>query len=66
MVRILVERTFTPGKKYIEAAGLSTDAKPDTGLVTGSLFAEADTQTVYMFEEVSAEWKTFAEFGSGS
>ena len=51
MIRNIVERQFTGGLKYIEAAGLSTDTKPTTGIVTGSRFTEADTGDVYMFYE---------------
>lgn len=44
------------GKHYIEAAGLSTDTKPSEDLVTGSLFLEVDTGTVYAYDEVSGTW----------
>ena len=56
MVRILEERTFVPDKKYIEAAGLSTDSKPTEGLVTGSMFLAVDTCEVFFFDEVGNEW----------
>lgn len=51
MVRILDERIIADNKKYIEAAGLSTDTKPTSGIVTGSVFVEADTGDKYMFAE---------------
>lgn len=51
MIRILNERVFDGDKKYVEAAGLSTDSKPTAGIVTGSLFMEADTGDVYVFYE---------------
>ena len=51
MVRIIVEETFVPEKKYIEAAGLSTDSKPTAGIVTGSKFTEVNTGDVYLFDE---------------
>ena len=38
MVRILHERIIEGNKKYIEAAGLSTDSKPTANIVTGSLY----------------------------
>lgn len=59
-------RIITGNKKYVECAGLSTDTKPTKDICTGSIAAEVDTQTIYMFDETSGEWKTFAEFGSGS
>lgn len=43
-------------KHYVEAAGLSTDTKPTTNLVTGSLFLEVDTGTVYAFDETTNTW----------
>lgn len=52
MVRILVEDLFTPeGSRYIEAAGLSTDDKPEDNIVTGSKFTEVDTGDEYRFNE---------------
>ena len=60
MIRNLVERSFTEGKKYLEAAGLSTDAKPTVGLVTGSRFTEVDTGDVYAFDEVDGAWNRIA------
>ena len=51
MIRILVDRAFTGDLHYQEIAGLSTDEKPTTGIVTGSMFTEADTGDVYMFAE---------------
>lgn len=67
MVRILVEQKYTDGKKYIEAAGLSTDTKPTAGIVTGSLFLEVNTGDVYAFEEGdSPAWDKIAELGGGA
>ena len=60
MIRNIVERCFDQAqagpKRYVEAAGLSTDAKPTAGLVTGSLFLEADTGRVYVYDEASGSW----------
>lgn len=44
------------GRQYVEMAGLSTDNKPTTNLVTGSLFLEVDTGKVYAFDEISGTW----------
>jgi hypothetical protein len=60
MVRILVQNTFDSEKNYIEAAGLSTDTKPETDIVTGSSFIEVDTGDAYLFDESAAagsRWK---------
>ena len=42
--------------KYMEIAGLSTDSKPTTGLITGSLFLEVDTGKIYAYDEISETW----------
>lgn len=51
MVRELVRRMYNDSLAYVEYAGISTDTKPTTGIVTGSRFTEADTGDVYMFYE---------------
>lgn len=56
MVRILVEQLFDGDKKYIEATGLSTDTKPETNIITGSVFVEVDTGKPYLYDEVSGDW----------
>ena len=59
MVRIIVNRGFDGSMRYIEAAGLSTDAKPTGGIITGSLFIEADTGEVYVYDETGGgTWTT--------
>ena len=56
MVRILTERIIEGDKKYIEAAGLSTDSKPTANLVTGSVFVEVNTGDGYLFNETAGTW----------
>lgn len=56
MIRILKEINFDGEKKYIEAAGLSTDTKPTVDLITGSRFTEVDTGDVYAFDETGGTW----------
>lgn len=56
MIRAIVERAFTPEKKYVELFGLSTDAKPTSGIVTGSVFVEVDTGKAYLFNEAASTW----------
>jgi hypothetical protein len=51
MIRELVRKTYSGGLAYAEYAGVSTDTKPTTGIITGSKFTEADTGDVYMFYE---------------
>lgn len=57
MIRALVERAFTADKKYVELFGLSTDSKPTTGIVTGSVFVEVDTGKAYLFNEDASSWE---------
>ena len=56
MIRILTERIIEGNKKYIEAAGLSTDSKPTADLVTGSVFVEVNTGDGYLFNETAGTW----------
>ena len=56
VIRILENRIYDDSKSYIEAAGLSTDTKPTGTIITGSLFMEADTGDVYVFDEESGDW----------
>lgn len=56
MIRYLIHRPTTDGKVYAVIAGLSTDAKPTAGLITGSRFVEADTGAGYLFNETGSAW----------
>ena len=56
MIRAIIEQTFDQQKKYVILAGLSTDGKPTTGIITGSKFEEVDTGICYAFDEVSGSW----------
>lgn len=56
MIRAIVEKAFTPDKNYVELFGLSTDSKPTTGIVTGSVFVEVDTGKAYLFNETASAW----------
>lgn len=56
MIRYLIHRPTTDGKAYAVIAGLSTDAKPTAGLITGSRFVAADTGVGYLFDETAGQW----------
>lgn len=56
MVRITNETTYPANKRYIEAFGLSTDSKPTTGIVTGSVFVEVNTGKCFLFNEDASTW----------
>lgn len=69
MVRIIVQQPFTNETAYAEMAGLSTDAKPKAAngkaLVTGSMFLEVDTMTLFAYDETgSGSWGSGAKLGS--
>ena len=64
MIRAIVDRAFTAALKYQELAGLSTDTKPTSGIVTGSRFREVDTGVEYAFDEISGVW-TAQNSGNG-
>ena len=67
MIRTLYEQIHVDGKNYVELACLSTDSKPTTGIVTGSLALEVNTGDVYAFAEGdSPAWNKIAELGGGS
>lgn len=58
MVRVNYSSQYKAGdvlKSYVEAAGLSTDTKPDN-VITGSIFVEVDTGKVFMYDEVGESW----------
>ena len=52
-----------PGKYYAEIAGDSNDQKPTENILTGSLFTETDTATVYIFNENDGQWHVFCQMG---
>lgn len=56
MVRVLIDTQFDDEKHYIEAAGLSTDTKPNTDIITGSRYIEVNTGKEYRFDEVGGQW----------
>lgn len=42
---------------YYEYTGLSTDAKPTTGVFNGSTFLEMDTAKVFIFDATNLQWR---------
>ena len=51
---------YMNGDILIEAACLSTDTKPTTGIANGSTCLEMDTSTLYFFDEASKTWRAWA------
>ena len=56
MVRVIVERIIDSNKRYIVAAGLSSDDKPLENIITGSRFLEVDTGIVCAYDETNQAW----------
>lgn len=56
MIRNIVERSVDGTKRYIVAAGLSSDDKPVENIITGSRFLEVDTGIVCAFDEENQSW----------
>ena len=40
----------------MELYGTSSDSKPTTGIVTGSVFVEVNTGKVFLFNEDASAW----------
>ena len=51
---------YMDGDILIEAACLSADAKPTTGIANGSICIEMDTGKIYMFNEAGSAWVELA------
>lgn len=66
MVRIIKDQVVQEGKHYIEAAGLHDDTKPESGIITGSLYLEVDTGDVYAYDEDGTQWDKIAALGGGA
>jgi hypothetical protein len=44
------------GVKYVTIFGASSETKPTTGIITGSVFVEVDTGKAYLYNESSSTW----------
>ena len=65
MIRKLVENQFDADKKYVEIACLSTDIKPVSGIITGSLAIEVDTGDAYLYNEEGTSGSEWVKVGGG-
>lgn len=43
-------------KEYREMTGLSTDTKPTSGIINGSIFVEVNTGKVFFYNEAGEAW----------
>lgn len=66
MIRKLVENKFDAEKSYVEIACTSTDTKPVSGIVTGSLALEVDTGDVYAYDEEGDSGSEWVKIRGGS
>jgi len=53
------------GKELVDLALKSTDTKPTTGIMNGSLCMEVDTGSIYAYDEGSSEWAEIGSSGGG-
>lgn len=68
MIRTLLRVIATDNhenKEYVEIACLSTDSKPTTGIITGSVIYEVDTGKRYEFNETASTWVEQPASGGG-
>ena len=55
-MRVIERKWQESNMDYVELAGKSTENKPTTGIVSGSLYMETDTGDVYVFDETDVAW----------
>ena len=66
-MRVIFDQTYSGDKHYQQIAGPSTESKPTSGLVTGSLYLEVDTMKLYAFNEANnGSWGDGVKIGSDS
>ena len=46
----------TTGVKYVTIFGTSSETKPTTGIITGSVYVEVDTGKAFLFNETTSAW----------
>lgn len=55
-IRRLVATDGGDNKEWIELTTLSSDTKPTSGIINGSIATEVDTGKVFFFDETAGEW----------
>lgn len=60
-----ITASYNNGDVLIEAACLSTDTKPTSGIANGSSCIEMDTGDKYMFDEAGGQWIKLGSGGGG-
>lgn len=59
MITYLENKEYSAGKNLVEIACKSTDTKPVTNIVSGSLALEVDTGDIYAFD--GSDWNKITE-----
>lgn len=68
-IRRLIATDGGDNKEWVELTMLSSDAKPTSGIINGSIATEVDTGKVFFFDETAGEWVeqfSFQNAGGGS
>lgn len=55
-IRRLIATDGGDNKEWVELAMLSSDDKPVSGIINGSIATEVDTGSVFFFDEAAGEW----------
>lgn len=56
MVRVLSDSLYSENLHLVFLTGSSSDTKPTSNIVGGSMFLETDTGVAYFFDEAAADW----------
>ena len=55
-MRIVSEKLFDSNNKYVEIYCTSSESKPTTGIIMGSVAIEVDTGKAFLFNETTSSW----------
>lgn len=56
MITIMETKKIFNNKQLVDIACLSTDTKPTTGIMNGSMLIEVNTGKLYVFDESASAW----------
>lgn len=56
MITIMETKKIVNNKQLVDIACLSTDTKPTTGIMNGSMLIEVNTGKLYVFDESASAW----------
>ena len=61
MITIMETKKIINNKQLVDIACLSTDTKPTTGIMNGSMLIEVNTGKLYVFDESASTWNEIGE-----